>query len=241
MDGEQISWIDWINEIVAAAEQLKEAGMPLDLDPSEDLQVLHNMIAISAAEWRKGNQVDLDGPGMGKAIGDEKSYSPAQIYEQTWGKDTSDVDVTVVNNKFVPEFQNIDGPKLSELISTNPTLAAKAYLIVLQSANGYNNWSTWNSFVTNPRTPQFIDYAKQYTYEKIDDMNIPSDAVDPDRLYTPDRQPGTGLPLVDGKVLPSDKRLVFTAAELRKKQRAWKASIKLKGILSDAILEAMRR
>ena len=241
MDGEQISWIDWINEIVAAAEQLKEAGMPLDLDPSEDLQVLHNMIAISAAEWRKGNQVDLDGPGMGKAIGDEKSYSPAQIYEQTWGKDTSDVDVTVVNNKFVPEFQNIDGPKLSELISTNPTLAAKAYLIVLQSANGYNNWSTWNSFVTNPRTPQFIDYAKQYTYEKIDDMNIPSDAVDPDRLYTPDRQPGTGLLLVDGKVLPSDKRLVFTAAELRKKQRAWKASIKLKGILSDAILEAMRR
>ena len=104
MDGEQIPWIDWINEIVAAAEELKEAGMPLDLDPSEDLQVLHNMIAISAAEWRKGNQVDLDGPGMGKAIGDEKSYSPAQIYEQTWGKDTSDVDVTVVNNKF--EFLN---------------------------------------------------------------------------------------------------------------------------------------
>lgn len=241
MDGEQIPWIDWINEIVAAAVELKEAGMPLDLDPSEDLQVLHNMIAISAAEWRKGNQVDLDGPGMGKAIGDEKSYSPAQIYEQTWGKDTSDVDVTVINNKFVPEFQNIDGPKLSSLISENPTLAAKAYLIVLQSANGYDNWSTWKSFVTNPKTPQFIDYAKQYTYETIDEMNIPPDAVDPERLYTPDREPGTGRLLQDGKPMPLNKRIVFSSVDNRKRQRAWLASIKLKNILSDEILEAMRR
>ena len=234
MDGEQIPWIDWINEIIVAAEELKEKGAELGKDPSEDIQVLHNMIAISAAEWRDGNKVNQDGPSMGKALGDEESYSPAQIYKPVWGKDTSSVDVSIINNPLVPEFQNIDGDKLMELISDDVSLAAKAYVIILQNKRGYDIWSTWNDFVTNPDTPQYLDYAQQYSFESL---NTPSDAVDPDRLFTPDREPGTGRLLQDGKPLPVEKRVTFSTKDNRERQRRWLASVKLKGILSDAIVK----
>ena len=236
MDGEQIPWIDWINEIIAAAEELKEKGAQLAKDPSEDIQVLHNMIAISAAEWRDGNKVNEGGPSMGKALGDEESYSPAQIYKPVWGKDTSSVDVSIINNPLVPEFQNIDGDKLMELISDDVSLAAKAYVIILQNKRGYDIWSTWDDFVTNPDTPQYLDYAQQYSFESL---NTPSDAVDPDRLFTPDREPGTGRLLQDGKPLPVEKRVTFSTKDNRERQRRWLASVKLKGILSDAIVEAI--
>tara|TARA_R100001015_G_C4633030_1_gene197397 strand:- start:3572 stop:4291 length:720 start_codon:yes stop_codon:yes gene_type:complete len=234
MDGEQIPWIDWINEIIVAAEELKEKGAELGKDPSEDIQVLHNMIAISAAEWRDGNKVNQDGPSMGKALGDEESYSPAQIYKPVWGKDTSSVDVSIINNPLVPEFQNIDGDKLMELISDDVSLAAKAYVIILQNKRGYDIWSTWDDFVTNPDTPQYLDYAQQYSFESL---NTPSDAVDPDRLFTPQREPGTGQLLKDGKPLPVEKRVTFSTKDNRERQRRWLASVKLKGILSDAIVK----
>jgi hypothetical protein len=173
---------------------------------------------------------------MGKALGDEESYSPAQIYKPVWGKDTSSVDVSIINNPLVPEFQNIDGDKLMELISDDVSLAAKAYVIILQNRRGYDIWSTWDDFVTNPDTPQYIDYAQQYSFESL---NTPSDAVDPDRLFTPQREPGTGQLLKDGKPLPVEKRVTFSTKDNRERQRRWLASVKLKGILSDAIVEAI--
>jgi len=78
-----------------------------------------------------------------------------------WGKDTSDRDVTIINNEFVPEFQGIDKQGLIDLISTDVELAAKAAIIVLNSKKGYDNWSTW-SVVQNEDTSQYIDYAKQF-------------------------------------------------------------------------------
>jgi len=159
---EQVSWSRWINAIVTAAKELKEAGFSMERDPSADEDVFYNLLALSAAEWRKGDQVNLEGPGMGKALGGEESYSPLQIFMDTWGKDTSDVDVTVVNNEFVPEFQNIDKDDLISLITTDVDLAAKAAIIVLNSKKGYENWSTW-SMVQDPETPQYIDYAKKFS------------------------------------------------------------------------------
>ena len=159
---EQVSWSRWVNAIVTAAQELREAGFSMERDPSADEDVFYNLLALSAAEWRKGDEVNLEGPGMGKALGDEESYSPLQIFMDTWGVDTSDRDVTVINNEFVPEFQNIDKDDLISLITTDVDLAAKAAIIVLNSNNGYENWSTW-SMVQDPETPQYIDYAKQFT------------------------------------------------------------------------------
>jgi hypothetical protein len=159
---EQVSWSRWVNAIVTAAQELREAGFSMERDPSADEDVFYNLLALSAAEWRKGDEVNLKGPGMGKALGDEESYSPLQIFMDTWGEDTSDKDVTVINNEFVPEFQNIDKDDLISLITTDVDLAAKAAIIVLNSNNGYENWSTW-SMVQDPETPQYIDYAKQFT------------------------------------------------------------------------------
>jgi hypothetical protein len=159
---EQVSWSRWINAIVTAAKELREAGFSMERDPSADEDVFYNLLALSAAEWRKGDQVNLEGPGMGKALGGEESYSPLQIFMDTWGEDTSDRDVTVINNEFVPEFQNIDKDDLISLITTDVDLAAKAAIIVLNSNNGYENWSTW-SMVQDPKTPQYMDYAKQFS------------------------------------------------------------------------------
>jgi len=158
---EKVSWSRWTLALVKAATELREAGFVMSKDPSQDNEVYQNLIALSAAEWRKGNQVDMDGPGMGKAIGGEESYSPLQIYMPVWGKDTSDRDVTIINNEFVPEFQGIDKQGLIDLISTDVELAAKAAIIVLNSKKGYDNWSTW-SVVQNEDTSQYIDYAKQF-------------------------------------------------------------------------------
>ena len=159
---EQVSWSRWINAIVTAAKELREAGFSMERDPSADDAVFHNVLALSAAEWRKGDEVNLEGPGMGKALGEEESYSPLQIFMDIWGEDTSDRDVTVINNEFVPEFQNIDKDDLISLITTDVDLAAKAAIIVLNSNNGYENWSTW-SMVQDPETPQYMDYAKQFS------------------------------------------------------------------------------
>lgn len=158
---EKVSWGRWTLALVKAAEELRESGFQMSKDPSQDNEVYQNLIALSAAEWRKGNEVDMDGPGMGKALGGEESYSPLQIYMPVWGKDTSDRDVTIINNEFVPEFQGIDKQGLIDLISTDVELAAKAAIIVLNSKKGYDNWSTW-SVVQNEDTPQYIDYAKQF-------------------------------------------------------------------------------
>tara|TARA_A100001515_G_scaffold34175_1_gene26609 strand:- start:2143 stop:3093 length:951 start_codon:yes stop_codon:yes gene_type:complete len=158
---EKVSWGRWTLALIKAAEELREAGFVMSKDPSQDNEVYQNLIALSAAEWRKGNEVDMDGPGMGKAIGGEESYSPLQIYMTTWGKDTSDVDVTVINNEFVPEFQGITKDELIDLITTDVELAAKAGIIVLNSKKGYDNWSTWD-IVQSEDTPQYIDYAKQF-------------------------------------------------------------------------------
>jgi len=159
---EQVSWSRWVNAIVTAAQELREAGFSMERDPSADEDVFYNLLALSAAEWRKGDEVNLEGPGMGKALGDEESYSPLQIFMDTWGVDTSDRDVTVINNEFVPEFQNIDKDDLISLITTDVDLAAKAAIIVLNSNNGYENWSTW-SMVQDPETPQYIDFAKKFS------------------------------------------------------------------------------
>lgn len=158
---EKVSWGRWTLALVKAAQELREAGFAMSKDPSQDNEVYQNLIALSAAEWRKGDEVDMDGPGMGKAIGGEESYSPLQIYMPVWGKDTSDKDVTIINNEFVPEFQGIDRQGLIDLISTDVDLAAKAAIIVLNSRKGYDNWSTW-SIVQNEDTPQYMDYAKQF-------------------------------------------------------------------------------
>lgn len=161
---DKVIWSRWINAIVTAAQELKEAGFQMSLDPSEDNDVFQNLLAISAAEWREGdNAVPLGGPGMGRSgLHDEESYSPLQINMATWGEDTSDVDVTIINSPYVEEFQGITREELIDLITTDPKLAAKAGIIVLNSNTGYNNWTTWDDFVNNPETPKFKQYAGQY-------------------------------------------------------------------------------
>ena len=227
METEQIPWEEWIGLLVTSAIELKE-------DPSEDIQALRNIIAISAAEWRKGNDVNPDGPGMGKALGDEESYSPVQIFMPVWGKDTSDKDVTLINSPFVPEFKGINKEELIDFISTNKNLAAKAAVIMMQNNRGYDIWSTWQ-VVTNPENK---DYSQNYfdfanDYDIPEKPFVPSDAVDPDRIFTPSREPGTGRPLdKDGKVIPFTPDPP-TAREktLRDKQAKYFARIKLNKIL----------
>lgn len=171
---EKVSWGRWTLALVKAANELREAGFQMSKDPSQDESVFHNLLALSAAEWRKGDEVDAEGPGMGKALGGEESYSPLQIYMTTWGKDTSDVDVTVINNEFVPEFQGITKDELIDLITTDVDLAAKAGIIVLNSKKGYDNWSTW-SIVQDADTPQYLDYVTQFS----NDIDRGLDPVDP--------------------------------------------------------------
>jgi len=171
---EKVSWGRWTLALVKAANELREAGFQMSKDPSQDESVFHNLLALSAAEWRKGDEVDAEGPGMGKALGGEESYSPLQIYMTTWGKDTSDVDVTVINNEFVPEFQGITKDELINLITTDVDLAAKAGIIVLNSKKGYENWSTW-SMVQDADTPQYLDYVTQFS----NDIDRGLDPVDP--------------------------------------------------------------
>tara|TARA_X000001388_G_scaffold13484_1_gene7900 strand:+ start:1146 stop:1886 length:741 start_codon:yes stop_codon:yes gene_type:complete len=234
METEQIPWEEWIGLLVTSAIELKEAGMELKEDPSEDIQALRNIIAISAAEWRKGNDVNPDGPGMGKALGDEESYSPVQIFMPVWGKDTSDKDVTLINSPFVPEFKGINKEELIDFISTNKNLAAKAAVIMMQNNRGYDIWSTWQ-VVTNPENK---DYSQNYfdfanDYDIPEKPFVPSDAVDPDRIFTPSREPGTGRPLdKDGKVIPFTPDPP-TAREktLRDRQAKYFARIKLNNIL----------
>ena len=185
---EKVSWGRWTLALVKAAEELREAGFQMSKDPSQDNEVYQNLIALSAAEWRKGNEVDMEGPGMGKALGGEESYSPLQIFMNVWGKDTSDVDVTIINNEFVPEFQGITKDELIDLITTDVELAAKAGIIVLNSKKGYDNWSTWN-IVQNEDTPQYIDYAKQF-----DNDLLRGSQFDGDEPMTPTETTTTTMP-----------------------------------------------
>ncbi len=195
---EKVSWGRWTLALVKAAEELREAGFQMSKDPSQDNEVYQNLIALSAAEWRKGNEVDMDGPGMGKALGGEESYSPLQIYMTTWGKDTSDVDVTVINNEFVPEFQGITKDELIDLITTDVDLAAKAGIIVLNSKKGYDNWSTW-SMVQSEDSTQYIDYAKQF-----DNDLLRGSQFDNDEPTTPTDTTTTTMPETTTTTMPED-------------------------------------
>jgi hypothetical protein len=172
----QIPWSDWVEAILEAATELKEDGFVMEKDPSEDNEVLQNIIAISAAEWRDGDKVNEDGPSMGRSY-QEESYSPVQVYMPVWGKDTTESgDVTLINNEFVEEFQNIDRDELIKLISTDIDLAAKAAVILLQNKRGYDIWSTW-SIVQDE--PQYKEFAKQFTTDYVN-VKLPDDG-DPDR------------------------------------------------------------
>ena len=202
MEG-QIPWSDWVEAILEAATDLKEDGFVLERDPSEDNEVLQNIIAISAAEWRDGDKVNEDGPSMGRSY-QEESYSPVQIYMPVWGKDTTESgDVTLINNEFVEEFQNIDRDELIKLISTDIDLAAKAAVILLQNNVGYEIWSTW-PIVQNE--PQYKEFAKQFTTEYVN-VKMPDDG-DPDRgipapnpSFVPDSPPLSSAPKEDNSEL----------------------------------------
>ena len=210
---EKVSWGRWTLALVKAAEELREAGFQMSKDPSQDNEVYQNLIALSAAEWRKGNEVDMEGPGMGKAIGNEESYSPLQIFMNVWGKDTSDVDVTIINNEFVPEFQGITKDELIDLITTDVELAAKAGIIVLNSKKGYDNWSTW-SIVQSEDSPQYIDYAKQF-----DNDLLRGSQFDGDEPITPTDTTTTTMPETTTTTMPEDTdeepQKVDTSADFR--------------------------
>ena len=210
---EKVSWGRWTLALVKAAEELREAGFQMSKDPSQDNEVYQNLIALSAAEWRKGNEVDMEGPGMGKAIGNEESYSPLQIFMNVWGKDTSDVDVTIINNEFVPEFQGITKDELIDLITTDVELAAKAGIIVLNSKKGYDNWSTW-SIVQSEDSTQYIDYAKQF-----DNDLLRGSQFDGDEPITPTDTTTTTMPETTTTTMPEDTdeepQKVDTSADFR--------------------------
>ena len=210
---EKVSWGRWTLALIKAAEELREAGFQMSKDPSQDESVFHNLLALSAAEWRKGDEVDLEGPGMGKALGGEESYSPLQIYMTTWGKEIpEDTDVTVINNKFVPEFQGITKDELIDLITTDVDLAAKAGIIVLNSKKGYENWSTW-SMVQDADTPQYLDYVTQFSNE----IDRGLDPVDP-TTTVPDTTTTT-MPETTTTTMPEDTdeepQKVDTSADFR--------------------------
>tara|TARA_R100000995_G_scaffold44683_1_gene21047 strand:- start:697 stop:1569 length:873 start_codon:yes stop_codon:yes gene_type:complete len=210
---EKVSWGRWTLALVKAAEELRESGFQMSKDPSQDNEVYQNLIALSAAEWRKGDEVDEEGPGMGKALGGEESYSPLQIFMNVWGKDTSDVDVTVINNEFVPEFQGITKDELIDLITTDVELAAKAGIIVLNSKKGYENWSTWN-IVQSEDSTQYIDYAKQY-----DNDLLRGSQFDGDEPVTPTETTTTTMPETTTTTMPEDTeeepQKVDTSADFR--------------------------
>ena len=160
---DRVSWEEWVKALLEAAQELEDAGFSMKINPLKDETAFYNLLALSGAEWRKDDQVNEEGPGMGKALGDEASYSPLQIHMDTWGEEIpEDTDVTVINSPFAPEFQNIDRDDLIELITTDPKLAAKAGIIVANSNTGYENWSTWE-MVQDPNTPQYLDYVQQFT------------------------------------------------------------------------------
>lgn len=210
---EKVSWGRWTLALIKAAEELREAGFQMSKDPSQDESVFHNLLALSAAEWRKGDEVDAEGPGMGKALGGEESYSPLQIYMTTWGKEIpEDTDVTVINNKFVPEFQGITKDELIDLITTDVDLAAKAGIIVLNSKKGYDNWSTW-SMVQDADTPQYLDYVTQFSNE----IDRGLDPVDP-TTTVPDTTTTT-MPETTTTTMPEDTdeepQKVDTSADFR--------------------------
>lgn len=160
---DRVSWEEWVKALLEAAQELEDAGFSMKINPLKDETAFYNLLALSGAEWRKGDQVNEEGPGMGKALGDEPSYSPLQINMDTWGKEIpEDTDVTVINSPFAPEFKNIDRDDLIELITTDPKLAAKAGIIVANSNTGYENWSTWE-MVQDANTPQYLEYVQQFS------------------------------------------------------------------------------
>ena len=207
---DRVSWDEWVKAILEAAQELQDAGFKMKNNPLTDETVFYNLIALSAAEWRKDDQVNEEGPGMGKALGPEESYSPLQIYMTTWGKEIpKGKDVTVINNEYVSEFQNIDKDELISLITTNPKLAAKAGIIVANSKKGFENWSTWD-MVQDKDTQQYIEYAQKFSNTT---KTIPDDG-DPDRGIpepVPGYEPETVPPMPRTPYIPPSQMSQYTS------------------------------
>ena len=85
--------------LIAAATELKAAGMTLEKDPSENFSDLATLISIAYAENEAGMNI---GTGQSTLVDEEGkrevSFGPFQINE-FWYKDRADSgDTTVVNN-----------------------------------------------------------------------------------------------------------------------------------------------
>ena len=141
--------------LIAAATQLKSAGMPLEVDPSENFNDLATLVSIAFAESQQGENI-----GTGQSIltdeegNREQSFGPFQV-NKFWYKDRNDSgDTSVVNNKYTDVF-NDKSPEEMEKLVQDPINAALAAIIIANSNNGYENWSVYNSKVYGIKDQNF--------------------------------------------------------------------------------------
>ena len=187
--------------LIVAATELKAAGMTLEKDPSENFSDLATLISIAYAENEAGMNI---GTGQSTLV-DEKgrrevSFGPFQINE-FWYKDRADSgDTTVVNNEFTKVFDNASRDDMKTLLQ-DPKNSAIAAIIVANSNNGYENWTTYNKDVYGIKKQDFdskywatgFRTATAELY-KIDIPETKIDIMEPeDTQPTEQTQPSLGM------------------------------------------------
>lgn len=187
--------------LIAAATELKAAGMTLEKDPSENFSDLATLISIAYAENEAGMNI---GTGQSTLVDEEGkrevSFGPFQINE-FWYKDRADSgDTTVVNNEFTKVFDNASRDDMKTLLQ-DPKNSALAAIIVANSNNGYENWTTYNKDVYGIQKQDFdskywatgFRTATAELY-KIDIPETKIDIMEPeDTQPTEQTQPSLGM------------------------------------------------
>jgi len=137
--------------LIAAATQLKAAGMELEKDPSTNFNDLATLVSIAYAEsgFDTGQSNEITPSGKR-----EKSFGPFQV-NKFWYEDHSDSgDVTLVNNEYTDVFNDKNPKEMAQLLQ-DPNNAAIAAVIIANSNDGYENWSVYNKKVYGIQNQNF--------------------------------------------------------------------------------------
>jgi len=131
--------------LITAATTLKDAGMPLEKDPSKNFSDLATLVAIAYGENEQGDRI---GSGQSTLVDDEGnreiSFGPFQINKFWYTDRSASGDTSVVNNKYTDIFDNVKPADMPALLK-DPMNSAIAAIIVANSNKGYENWSVYTS------------------------------------------------------------------------------------------------
>ena len=131
--------------LIVAATTLKEAGMPLEKDPSKNFSDLATLVAIAYGENEQGETIGTGQSTLTDEEGNrEISFGPFQINKFWYTDRSASGDTSVVNNKYTDIFNDVKPGDMPALLK-DPMNSALAAIIVANSNKGYENWSVYTS------------------------------------------------------------------------------------------------